>query len=436
MNLDKPIRFNTLDNAIYYCKLIFENHNLFDIYDIKDAKKYICENYFNYLKVNEWKNNLNKLNLFEYEDLKDYLSLENLQTYYYKLPMGKVEQFIKILKFMPKEIPKLLKEYIKEYNYDDGARIIKKLDYPEHKIPEFFIRERIYKYFNYKIANCRDENNPYTLIQYCLLSQKMFDISIPQLVNQYIKYYRNNQFYLYVINEVYYGALDRNYKFKNNIKREIEALYRGIKYIDNYTIDDYFGPIDKNCIQIDNKKTEVIFINNVNEFERILEKYFKNTKYIGIDTEWRQCFKVKDEDEVSIMQLSTDDEKCCIILDMLKLKWENKFFEIFKKYLSGKIFVGFSFNKNDMEVMPPELRTFFEDNNSCSIYDLVIIYKQKYLEKCQSLKMVTEKILGKPLCKIEQCSDWNARPLSKCQIHYAALDAIICIRLFQKIISE
>ena len=436
INLDKPIRVNNIDNSIYYCKLMFENPHLFQKEDIIQAKKYICDNYFNSLKVNEWKTNLNKLNLFEYEDLKGYLSLENLESYYYQLPMGSVDQFIKILKFMPKEIPKLLKEYMKEYNYDAGAKIIKKLDYPDHKIPEFFTNERIYKFFNYKIANCRDDNNPYTLIQYCLISQKMFDISIAQLVNQYKKFYRNNKFYLYVINEVYYGALDRKYKFDRKIKREIEYLFEGIKYVDNYTIEDHFGPIDKNCIQIDPKKTEVFFINNTNEFEGILKKYFINSKYIGIDTEWRQCFEVKDIDNMSIMQLSTDDEKCCIILDMLKLQWENKFYEIFIKYFTGKIFVGFSFNKNDLAIMPSELRKFFEDNNCCTIYDLVLIYKQKYLEKCQSLKLVTEKILGKSLCKIEQCSDWDVRPLSKCQIHYAALDALICIILFKKIISK
>ena len=86
--------------------------------------------------------------------------------------------------------------------------------------------------------------------------------------------------------------------------------------------------------------------------------------------------------------------------------------------------------------MPDEIKEFFEDKNSCTIYDLVIIYKQKYLEKCQSLKIVTENILKKSLCKYEQCSDWNKRPLSKCQIHYAALDDLICIELYNKIVGN
>ena len=436
IRFDKPIRINTVENVIYYCKLVFENSDLFTKKEIDQASEYICEQYFNGIKPKDWKNNLKTLNLFEYNDLKKYLSLDNLETFYFQLPMNSVETFIKILKFMPKEVPKLLNEYKKEQNYDAGASIIKKLDIPDHKIPEFFEKERIYKFFNYKIAACKDDNNPYTLIEYCLISQKTFDVAILQLLNKYKKFYFKDKFFLYVINEVYYGAFDKKFKFNKNTQRQIEELYKNIKYVDNYTFDDHFGPIEKNCIQIDQKKTNVQFIDDICDFENILKKYFANSECVGIDTEWRQCFKVKDEVDISIMQLATDDEKCCIILDMLKLRWEDKFFEIFKKYFKGKIFVGFSFDKNDMDVMPDELKDFFQDKNSCTVHDLVVLYKQKYLEKCQSLKIVTESLLKKPICKYEQCSDWNKRPLSKCQIHYAALDALICITLYNKIVEN
>ena len=436
INFDKHIPKNILDNSIYYCKLVFENDNLFTKTEIEQAQKYICEQYFNDLKPKDWKDNIAKLNLFEYNDLKRYLFLDNLETFYYKLPLinRNIDIFIEILKFIPKEIPKLLNDLKKENNYDAGVRIIKALDYPEHKIPEYFKKERIYKFFNYKIAVCKDENNPHTLIEYCLISQKNLDVAILQLINKYKKFYFKDSFFLYVINEVYYGAFDKQLKFTKTIQKEIEGLYNKINYVDNYTFKDHFGPVEKNCIQIDLEKTNIFFINNINEFEKILNKYFSNSKYIGIDSEWQQSFRVKDNIDISIMQLSTDDEKCCVILDMLKLKWEDKFFDIFKKYLKGKIFVGFSFDKNDMAVLPKELKDFFCDSNNCTVHDLVVIYKQKYLEKCQSLKIITENILEKSICKYEQCSDWNIRPLTKCQIHYAALDALVCILLYKKIV--
>ena len=435
INLERIIRSNSLNNAIYYCKLIFENQHLFSKNQIDNARNYICDKYFNRLKANEWKENLKKLDIFEYKEIKKYLSLENLETYYYQIPLNMIEHIIKILKFMPWETNKLLKDIEKEENFDGGVRIIRRLNIPNNKIPEYFINERIYKYFNYKISFSKDENNPHNLIEYCLISQSTLDISIRQLLKRYKRNSPDAEFYLYVINELYYGAYDKNLKFNPKIKKRIEGLYEGIKYVDNYSFKDYFGPVDKNCLKIDPNKTEVIFINNSNQLEKILKKYFINSKYIGIDSEWRQSFNVKDEVYVSIIQLSNYDENCCIILDMLKLGKDKMFYQIFRKYFSGKIFVGFSFNKNDMEVFPPELKEFFEDKNNCTIYDLYNIYEQKYLRKCHSLKIVTEEMLGKSLCKYEQCSDWNLRPLSKLKLHYAALDALVCILIYKKIVD-
>ena len=439
IDFESPINEKSLKNAIYYCKLVFENPHLFTKKEKDDAAEYICDKYFNNIKDKDWNIKiLNKLDLFEYNDLKNHLSLENLDKFSYQLPLNNIEIIMRILKFMPRKVNKILKDLSKNKNYDDGVKIIKKLNLPYDNIPLYFIDEKIYKFFGYKITNCRDENNPFNLIEYCLISQKTLDISVLQLLQKYDKDKNSRfaQFYLYVINELYYRSYDRRLKLSKKIKRRIEDLFDGIKYIDNYTFKDYFGPIEKNCFQINPSKTKVIFIDNVYELEKTLKTYFVNSKYIGIDSEWQQSFSIKEEVDVSIIQLSTDDEKCCIILDMLSLKYDNNFYAIFKKYFTGKIFVGFSLDKSDLIVFPPELKQFFEDTNSCTIYDLCIIYNQKYLKKCSSLKVLTEELLGQKLCKYEQCSDWNLRPLSLTKLHYAALDALICIVLFKKMLKE
>ena len=49
INFDKIIRINSIENAIYYCKLIFENSDLFDESLINQAREYICIQYFNNL---------------------------------------------------------------------------------------------------------------------------------------------------------------------------------------------------------------------------------------------------------------------------------------------------------------------------------------------------------------------------------------------------
>lgn len=43
---------------------------------------------------------------------------------------------------------------------------------------------------------------------------------------------------------------------------------------------------------------------------------------------------------------------------------------------------------------------------------------------------VIKNLKERELSKGDQFSNWNARPLRKSQIHYAALDAFVCIQLF------
>ena len=435
INLERNINMHTLDNAIYYCKIIFENSELFDKEEIIRTKKYIC-NYFNNLKEKDWKNNLKKLNMFEYKDLKDFFDKSYLIEYYNNLPLEKIDSFAIILKFIPEKINKFLSELFKNNACNDGLRLIKMLKLQEDEIPLKYKEERMKLYFNYKIKVCEEEDNPHNLLEYCLISQKTLEASIFKILNRYYKGNKYNYFYLYVINEIYYEALNRPYlKLSKKLKKEIEEIFYKLNYKDKYSFKDHFGPVTKDCISIDSNKTKVEFINDVVKFEKVLSDYFMNSKYVGIDSEWQQSFNVLDKTEVSIIQISNYEETCVILLDMLELSKIEKFYEIFEKYFKNKIFIGFYFDKSDLEVFPLRLRNFFEDSNNCTIYDICFIAQQKFLEKGQSLKVLTEKIYGKSLCKYEQCSNWNLRPLSQCQQHYGALDALICVMIYKKLIQ-
>ena len=49
------------------------------------------------------------------------------------------------------------------------------------------------------------------------------------------------------------------------------------------------------------------------------------------------------------------------------------------------------------------------------------------------LAKVTEKVIGKAICKREQMSNWETRPLRLSQQHYAAMDAFILVQIIQKL---
>ena len=49
---------------------------------------------------------------------------------------------------------------------------------------------------------------------------------------------------------------------------------------------------------------------------------------------------------------------------------------------------------------------------------------------------MAKSILDKEICKAEQISNWERRPLKKSQQHYAALDAFILIEILKKLIEK
>ncbi|CAD8072257.1 unnamed protein product [Paramecium primaurelia] len=65
--------------------------------------------------------------------------------------------------------------------------------------------------------------------------------------------------------------------------------------------------------------------------------------------------------------------------------------------------------------------------------ELSQLFKMKFPEeKKTNLSFQCSKLLGKELDKVEQISNWQKRPLRNAQIHYAALDAFICLHLYNQ----
>jgi hypothetical protein len=200
-----------------------------------------------------------------------------------------------------------------------------------------------------------------------------------------------------------------------------------------YIIDDKFGPHDNCCFQLDPKKTHVCFVDTISKLSEQYLKFFQYTKIIGIDSEWKQQFYARNKEFTSIIQLANYEERNVIILDMLRLTKEKDFLDIFNKYFSCKTFVGYSFDSSDLGHFSNGIQNTFKKAN---IIDLIDLYQYKYLTKAQGLKNMCNEILGINLCKYEQCSFWENRPLKLSQLHYAAIDALVCVSLYKKLINN
>ena len=202
--------------------------------------------------------------------------------------------------------------------------------------------------------------------------------------------------------------------------------------LSKYIPEDKFGPHNPNCFTLDKKKIHISFIDSIPKFTENSIKYFQNSKIIGIDSEWKQQFYARNKEFCSIIQLANYDEKNVMILDMLKLSKEKDFVELFEKYFVNKIFVGYAFDSSDFEHFSVGIQNTFK---KVMLIDLRDLYQYKYLKKAKGLKYMCNEVLGIDLCKYEQCSFWENRPLKQSQIHYAAIDALVCVSLYKKINS-
>ena len=194
--------------------------------------------------------------------------------------------------------------------------------------------------------------------------------------------------------------------------------------------EDKFGPKTEDCIFYSKNDINVIFINNCKDLIEKYELYFEKSKYIGIDTEWRDSFYYDIKTTTSIMQLSDYNGKNILILDIIELRKDNNFKDVFEKLFNENIFISFGFS-SDLNILPDEIKLFFE--KKAKLIDIINLYQLKYYENCPSLGKVCEKLIGKKLCKDEQCSNWERRPLRQSQLHYAAVDALICCLIFKKL---
>ena len=201
----------------------------------------------------------------------------------------------------------------------------------------------------------------------------------------------------------------------------------------NYIAEDRFSPHDNSCYQLDIKNVHVIFVDSISKLSEQYLKYFQYTKIIGIDSEWKQQFYARNREFCSIIQMANYEERNIMIIDMLKLTKDKEFNEVFWKYFNNKTFVGYSFDSSDLEHFSNGVKNTFK---RAELIDLIDLYQYKYLNKAQGLKNLCKEILGINLCKYEQCSFWENRPLKQSQLHYAAVDALVCVSLYKKLFDD
>lgn len=196
-------------------------------------------------------------------------------------------------------------------------------------------------------------------------------------------------------------------------------------------INDLFSPLQPEYdIQFPLPRELITFVNTPEQVE-LLDF---SGEVVGIDCEWRPAIVKFQKFKVSIIQIATEDRT--YIVDLIALNDSEELNRKLELLMQGKQFkVGVSF-EGDRKLLVqsyPHLTAF--EKPLVRYVDLVSAYGKVHGSSPGGLAGACELILRKGLCKHEQRSNWERRPLSESQIHYAALDAYVQILVLQELMN-
>ncbi|CAF2346879.1 unnamed protein product [Rotaria sp. Silwood2] len=228
---------------------------------------------------------------------------------------------------------------------------------------------------------------------------------------------------------------------------ELKAIPRTQVTKENSPIDYYKIPLENN---------EIIFIDSMSTYERLLDRLFKNNNeeiFIGFDCEWKPLFNYTStsKQRISVMQIALPNE--IFLLDLLHFfhtcdpetiqqRLAHRLFDddqvtllcygfktdaamlsasypIFNRaLLSGKTLLDLSLVQHELLAAKRDIFPYATTNNNISSKDKGL---SEFVRLC----------FGKPLNKSEQCSNWERRPLRNAQMLYAANDAYCLVEIYK-----
>ena len=159
----------------------------------------------------------------------------------------------------------------------------------------------------------------------------------------------------------------------------------------------------------------------------------KKDDLFGIDAEW-------DEDTVGVSVFQLASRNKAILIDIPALSSTEEGVKALSESIgvvldSDSVVVGFSprHDLSRLRASPCVTASHWISGTRAVIDAQRVAGDFEPTLKKLGLSRVCQHYLGKPLDKAEQCSMWSARPLSNHQRVYAALDAWVCVAIYEKI---
>ncbi len=244
-------------------------------------------------------------------------------------------------------------------------------------------------------------------------------------------------------------------QFPKQYTRRIDDVDSTVKYLDlrimhDETVYPGISEAGPNMVDLLHAGSKMPRVNNVfwidtiqkititRQYFEVAERNICDGKYIhvGIDSE----FSNNEVDGCAVIQVAVNNHVFCIDTTF-RQKDEAIHSESIKflKYLFETacfLKIVFAF-RNDWKELSKYSNQFLAKSRCKSFVDIqdVVMQTQQFKDMIANgkrqpgLSDVVSTFLGVPLDKREQCSNWERRPLSRLQLIYAALDAVVLLDL-------
>lgn len=170
-------------------------------------------------------------------------------------------------------------------------------------------------------------------------------------------------------------------------------------------------------------KGEIVLVEDIKTFHAVFPRLL-DSGVLGFDTETKPNFRKGRKNNISLIQLATDELACLIRINKIG------FPTVLADLLSNPGIVKTGVAVHDDIRYLKEVRGF-EPSGFIDLQKLV----KEYGIKSSGLKKLTAIVLGFRISKSQQVTNWEAEILTIAQQVYAATDAWVCYKIFKTLVN-
>ncbi|NXD83047.1 MUT7 Exonuclease, partial [Halcyon senegalensis] len=231
------------------------------------------------------------------------------------------------------------------------------------------------------------------------------------------------------------------------VQERVEEATKADNYEESTKTDYYQLPIPR---------ANIHFLKTWEETLQCWEKVLRPGQVVGIDMEWRPSFGMVGKPRVALLQIALKDEVFLLDLPQLleqaetegqKEKLPHFIQMLYSDAAITKLGYGMSGDLSSLVATFSALKD--TDKQARGVVDLLTVDKQvdllspeqsskdrRFRQPEKGLSLLVQHVLGKPLDKTEQMSNWEKRPLREEQILYAASDAYCLLEIYEKLCKD